>query len=475
MTSRKTRLNVSWTLAVISIVGMTRPTETAAACRAPSALEVVVYEDANLKGACQILGVGAYPNTSSFGGRNDKISSLSVGSSVRVAFYKDGNYSGPEADFEGGYWYNVGNEVNDQTSSVIVQANNGHAAAIWYEGNWPNDRENFWASDVQGIAHDSWGWYLTHNSVLDANVWAKNDPYYPGDFCIHTYPFFFCKKIPEVFGVPFGIDLATDDYAGCCKRALLPRDLVRQGYNHFGDLDHLDGYLFIPVEGDGLPPLLAIYRASDLSFVTWDIFDNASPDGGGTRHAAWLMIDPNLEILYTSNEDISNSRGGIQAYRIDMNNLRSMDMAFRSGGGYACIRGHSCKILQYLPDKIQQLYDRDGKTPIDLKYLQGGVLSADGNLIYLSNGCCEDLRNKSEYWGVHVFDRHSGILQATSGNDYGPFNYQFDAGFPNYQEPEGLDYLDTTGLGIPHVPNSQLHVLLYSNRSDAMWLKHYSE
>jgi hypothetical protein len=457
----KTRFNVTLTLTVLSIVFAARPTETAAACRTPGALEIVVYEDANLKGACQILGIGEYPNPSSFGGRNDKISSLFLGTAVRAALFKDSNYSGQEADFEGGYWYNVGNEVNDQTSSIIVQANNDHAAAIWYDGNWPSDRENFWTTEAQGIAHDSWGWYVTHNPDLYVNPNSK-------------------ARWPELFGIPFYVNLATDFYSGCCKRALLPRDLLARGYNHFGDLDHYDGYLFIPVEGGGLPPIVAVYRASDLSFVTSDTLDNASPDGDGSRHAAWLMIDPKLQILYTSNEHIGQGRGGIQAYQIDMTFLRFVDAALRSGNGYACIRGRSCRIMQYLADQQQTLYDRDGETPINLKFLQGGALSPDGSLIYLSNGCCEDLRNPAANWGVRVFDRYTGILQARSGNNYGPFNYQIDAGFPNYQEPEGLDYFDTTGTCIPGVNgrclhDSQLHVLLYENRSGSVWLKHYSE
>jgi hypothetical protein len=37
-----------------------------------------------------------------------------------------------------------------------------------------------------------------------------------------------------------------------------------------------------------------------------------------------------------------------------------------------------------------------------------------------------------------------------------------------------MDYFDTTGHDVPNVPDSQLHVLLFGNRSTAVWLKHYS-
>jgi hypothetical protein len=329
MTPRQSRLYVTFTFTLLSIVIASQPTDAAATCRPPRDLEVVVYEHANLKGACQILGVGAYPNSSSFGGRDNNISSLSVGSGVRVALYKDSNYRGPEADFEGGYSYNVGDNVNDQTSSIIVQANSGHTAAIWYDGNWPSDRENFWASDVQGIAHDSWGWYVTHNPELYANPNSKS-------------------KWPEVLGIPFNVDLATDFYPGCCKKGLLPRYLLAQGYNHFGDLDSYGGYLFIPMDAakkfnsmdfnkEGEYPLVAIYRASDLSFVTSEILTHATPDERGMMHAAWLMIDPSSGILFTSNEHINSKRGGMHLYQIDIEMLRSMDMAFRLGNSYACI------------------------------------------------------------------------------------------------------------------------------------------
>jgi hypothetical protein len=479
MTSRRTGHYVTLTLAALSVVIATRPMETAAACRAPNDLEVVVYEDANLKGACQILGIGAYPNTSAFGGRNDKISSLSVGNGVRVALFKDSNYYQPEADFEGGNWYNLGSEVSDQTSSIIIQANNGHTAAIWYEGNWPSDRENFWASEAQGIAHDSWGWYVTHNPDLYVNPNSKS-------------------KWPEILGIPFHVNLATDFYPGCCKRALLPRDLLAQGYNHFGDPDFYAGYLFIPMDApkkfnpmdsnkQGQYPLVAIYRASDLSFVTSEILTHATSDDAGMMHAAWVAIDPSSGILFTSNEHIGVKRGGMHLYQIDLKWLQFVDTALRSGTGYACFRHFNCQIFNYVSEQV--LLARDGKTPVNLEFVQGGALSTDGSLIYLSNGYCHfsdatcvlgEGSGEGSNWGVRVFDRYTGVLQARSGNGYGPFNYQMDIGFPNYQEPEGLDYFDTTGTCIPGpkdkcLRDSQLHVLLYSNTSGAIWLKHYSE
>jgi len=206
--------------------------------------------------------------------------------------------------------------------------------------------------------------------------------------------------------------------------------------------------------------------ASDLISQPWDIFYMASPDRDGQMHAGWLATDSG--ILYTSNRDIgasgvSDNGGGIHKYWIDQT-------ALRSGGGY---------VLYYMEE--QKLYERDGSTPANLQIVQGGALSSDGHLIYLSNGCCGD--HSGNGWGIRVFDKSTGVLQARSQNNennYGPFNYQFDAGFPNYQEPEGLDYFDSTGKCIPGLngkclSNSQLHVLLYSNRSGAIWLKHYSE
>lgn len=74
---------------------------------------------------------------------------------------------------------------------------------------------------------------------------------------------------------------------------------------------------------------------------------------------------------------------------------------------------------------------------------------------------------------MRVFHLATGVLQAESG--YGSFVYEFHSGFPNYQEPEGLDFVDATGKGMPGI-SGQLHVIMLQNESsypDAVYLKHY--
>jgi hypothetical protein len=104
--------------------------------------------------------------------------------------------------------------------------------------------------------------------------------------------------------------------------------------------------------------------------------------------------------------------------------------------------------------------------------MQGGDVSDDGRFIYLSNGCCGDHAGP---WGVRAFDLSTGILQAISNTQTGPFVFKLDDELINlHQEPEGLDYFDTRGLALPGIPDSQLHVSMFQNFIGDVWLMHYS-
>jgi hypothetical protein len=64
-------------------------------------------------------------------------------------------------------------------------------------------------------------------------------------------------------------------------------------------------------------------------------------------------------------------------------------------------------------------------------------------------------------------------MQTASANDYGKLNFENHCG--TGEEPQGMDYLDMTGRGMPF--RGQLHVMLLDNDavdSDNLYLKHYS-
>jgi hypothetical protein len=396
-----------------------------AACPAPAANQAVVYTDPGFGGNCAVLVAGPWPLSDLIeaGIPDNSISSVIVGSGVRLVLYHDDPFSGPEADYESGAHVVSLGSVDEQTSSLRVQLDNGHRIAAVHLNDYPSDRDNYWnqyadrnldfsfVAGVQGLAHGATDWFATNKTTL--------------------------------FKIPFSQDLSEDNVSPG-NSVPIPPALVSAGYNHFGDPDVYGAFVFIPVESPnpGVYPAIAVFRTSDLSFVNWDIFFGANADSQGGFHSAWLSIDGSGNV-YTSDANIS----GLTQYVLDQNGLCE-------GCGY---------VLQ-APVNTRPLYDWYGNPEPALLTMQGGDLSPDGSLIYLTNSGGDNDDNR-----IRVFDVSTGILQAQSENDYGLFDYKWSS----EQEAEGVDYFDTNGSITPNV-TGQLHVLLFANISGSYWLKHYS-
>lgn len=109
---------------------------------------------------------------------------------------------------------------------------------------------------------------------------------------------------------------------------------------------------------------------------------------------------------------------------------------------------------------------------LDLGFTQGGVFSDDGRLFYLTNGYY-DCQAGADRGGLRVFDYLTGVMIAKAGNAYGYFDYENHCGALEYEEPEGLDYVNMDVRPGPYW--GHLHVLLLSNAiNDDVYLKHYS-
>jgi hypothetical protein len=413
--------------AVIVTLGSARLAR--ADCAAPGAQQIVVYTGQNFTGTCVTIPLGNWPawDLLDAGVPNDQIQSMRVGIGARASIYDNPDLTGREADYEGGMDYATLIPESGQFS-INVQPNGGFIPATTHISDYPSDRDYFWGDSggAQGITHDSSNWFLTSTTA------------------IHR--------------IPFSTDLATD--VGCQSTMCsgIPSELSNLGYDHMGDPDAFGLFVFVPLESQSSPsntPIVAAFLASDLSFRGWNYLNGASPDSSGNGHAGWVSIHPtggSTGTLYTS----SANGGVLQEYWFDLRGL--------GGGPQFLFTGYQ---------NDQQLVDRDG-IPIDIQAAQGGDVSDDGHFIYLSNGCCTT--NPGETWGVRVFNLATGVLQAKSANGWGIFDYKFDPSFLGFdnQEAEGLDYFDLRGYGIPNMPDSQVHVGLYSNASGSIWLKHYS-
>lgn len=406
-------------------------------CGFPWPDRVIIYQGTNRGDACQVLGPGNYTTSSSFGLPNDSISAIDVGSNVRAVLYKDANFSGRQAHYDGGWSYDPLGNVDNRTSSIEIFPMQGGSAATWYEGNYPSNSESFWANDAQGLANDGANWF-----VVDG----------------------FKASNTDIFKVPLSHDLASSSDAGLSTG--IPQVLKNIGYDHFGDPDQSSGFLFVPVEDsdESLKPRIAVFSTVDLRFLSsFELSD--SPTTG----ASWLAIRPGVEqTLWVSAFDLGEGNQ-IREYDIDWGALGvfgRLDLTFRR---------------QITPS------DRDGVTPLNLQSMQGGVFNPDGTLFYTSNGACDS----NGY--VYVFAIEDGTntptLQAQSENGYGPFNFETHPGTTTFSAPfysrtvcsgdeaEGLDWLDVRGLNVPGIPYGQLHLVMIENDltdSDEVYLKHYS-
>jgi hypothetical protein len=401
----------------------------ATACGDPGPYQVVLYKDKHFKGSCVVLNPGHYNNPSAMGISGDSISSVKVGSSVRLTLFKDTGFRGQPAFYESEqHWYALGN-VEDETSSAVVDYSNGSRIPYRYLGNNPGgSTKQWWTRELNGVAHDHSNWFF-----------SKNQP-------------------SELIKIPFTQNLAAVSIDRNTNVVQMPADLASQGYNHFGDIDQYKGFIFIPVEGPNLQPLVAVFR-TNLAYV--GSYPLSPIDG---RSAAWLAIDQNTGRLFSSGGTI-NGLNPINIYQI-----QTLNVNLPFGGSNTLLLGinHTGNLNLY-----NQFWG-----DVNLKIPQGGAVSSDGRNLYITTGLpcsfgsCPD---QGDGFALYVFDLQSGKLEAKSGNGYGPFNLQFNNGFSAYQEPEGLDFFDTTELG-PNKINGGLHVILLENESggdDMMFFKHY--
>lgn len=388
--------------------------EVHAACPLPTADQVVVYTDSNHAGSCRVLGPGSYSSASAFGVSNDAISSIRVGANVRAVLYEHTSFTGREALYEAGSFASLGINANDETSSILVQATGGKRVAFRYLGNYPNDRETFWTPEANGIAHDASHWFI-----------ARNAP-------------------PTLYRFRLVDDL---NVTAAVQQVGMPSALASRGCNHFGDPDQYGGYLFMPVECPNGLTVVAVFDAANLAF-------RASQDLPSQDRLAWIALHPVTGTLYTSNGDV-NGQSPVRTYAVDYSRLASYQ------GGF----------LTATPWQDLWLTRRNG-TAVDLRVMQGGVFSSDGQILYLTNGSADCVGGDGN--GLRAFDLSTCRAIGNATQEYGLFRYEQSCGWSAYEEPEGLDYFDLAGRGTPGM-SGKLHVLLLDNDShDDVYLKHYN-
>jgi hypothetical protein len=286
-----------------------------------------------------------------------------------------------------------------------------------YLGNMPDERQDDWTNECQGVTHDDDHWFITQKG----SVWR----------------------------VPIAKDLRNHLQDGV--DGVRRRPIPVAGYDHFGDPDVHRGTLYIPIEGrrrlfPAFPiptvprvPRIAAFRASDLQFL-W------SAPLPKQQKAGWCAID-SKGILFSSNGRITprvmSGKGPLFRYRIEGQGLKFLDRVV--------------------------LRDEHG-TPVVLDSMQGGTF-ADDHHLYLS---CGYYKNPQPSWGIHLFDLATQRRVVRSTNGSGAFNYEFHPGGSTDEEPEGLTYWDLDRRNAPGI-KGQLHAILLDNdaNGDDVYFKHY--
>lgn len=294
---------------------------------------------------------------------------------------------------------------------------NAQPNRIDYLGNFPKERQSGWSEKLQGVANNENYWFFT--------------------------------QVNRLWKFPVSHDLNDKVTAPNPSKGILMSRIpsALQGYDHFGDLDYYRGYLFIPVEGKGKTPRIAVFKASSLDYVDSYPLENQ-------RQAGWVAIDPISGLLYTSNNHIDQDNNPILIYKFDLERLQQGDLKLSRHSNF-------------------YLRNEQGNKIALKPYLQGGVFSSDGQTLYLVNGKAKDFDTKDG--GIWAFNANNGRKVMKSGQG-GEFKFEFHPGAFKYEEPEGITYWDLDRKEAPRIQGGQIHVILLDNdwsNSDEFYFKHY--
>jgi hypothetical protein len=314
--------------------------------------------------------------------------------------------------------------------TVKQKTNKTDTVEYVYDKQWPEDRENGWSEELNGVCHDNDNWFFTQNGVL----W----------------------KFPVAHNLKAEV-----------KSANIAKGIGRNKYgHHLGDFDCYKGYLFIPVTGNG-SPYFAVFSANDLSLITTQPLQR---NGSHFESLGWCAINPKDGRLYTSDKHakntITSNSTPIRIYDIDI----------------AAIQKKSGDFLKYRASLI--LKDEKGNA-LTREHMQGGCFDNENHL-HIANGY-QQMAAGQPTWandkgGISVFTVPDSIAvnatysanRITHSEQKGTFRFQFDG---IRQEPQGITYWDlNTDNRAPEI-RGVLHAIMLDNLGtgdDDFYFKHYN-
>ncbi|OWV24602.1 hypothetical protein B7982_02510 [Fibrobacter sp. UWB2] len=291
-----------------------------------------------------------------------------------------------------------------------------------YLGQYPENRENGWSEEMNGVCHDDSNWYFTQNG----NIWK--------------------------FPVDHDLKLS-------CGGEDPSRKIYKYHYGyHLGDIDCYNKILFVPVTKNGRPYIVAF--DTDNIHKPLAVNEMKLPNGCYFDDIGWLAINPNNGLLFTSNGYILKNNP-IYVYSIDFN-------AIRAG------RGDFLKIYTQV-----NLLDEEGDEFVERECMQGGCFDKSNNL-HLCNGYYKN-EHSNRKGGITVYEIpelsynpnkvNYARIRARSNQSH-HFRFQFNT---YGEEPEGITYWDLDNGKSPNI-KGQLHAIMLDNAGrgdDDFYFKHY--
>jgi hypothetical protein len=204
----------------------------------------------------------------------------------------------------------------------------------------------------------------------------------------------------------------------------------RMGFDHMGDPDYFDGYVYVPMERRGRRPAAVTLRDADLKFLgTVTLKQGAC--------APWVAVSPVDRRLYSSSYGVVSA---VVRYP----------------------RSVSGDTLSLGPPESVPLFD-EGGVPVALHEVQGGAFSPDGSLYLVTRE------------GIETFDVVGGRRRARLKIAH---HRRWAFGQNLGDELEGIEVLDFD-LGFVASPrvSGQIHVVMIDNDglggADDLYFKHF--